>query len=159
MGLAGLQNLRILAQSTPPHYPTAQVRGIKPNCLDFKLYDHLQCFSSSTKWVSVQWIVLDIYKTQLLSNSRASKPIDPTTMWLIFHPYSFQIIILSKMERETLRPSCIVLFFSSKIRNSRWISLQNFLIRCSSAYLVLISFKTYLINTSRWGSWFKIKYC
>ena len=50
---------------------------------------------------------VDIYKTQLLSNYWASKPIDQTSIWLIFHPYLFQTIIMSKMERETFRPSCI----------------------------------------------------
>ena len=55
------------------------------------------------------------------------------------------------MGKDTLSLSCTVLLFSRKFRDTRGISLENYLIKCYGAYLVLISSKTRLNNIPRKG--------
>ena len=82
-------------------------------------------FSLSTIWVSVQWNVADNLKTQLLSNSRASKPVIDLAQQcgsfsiLILNIGLFQIVPVSRMEYSPQESAPVIPFFSRQSRKPR----------------------------------------
>ena len=85
-GIACWQGRCTVEQSPPPPFPQPHSRNNNPLPVSSTIHPSSVFFQQSESLYSELFQISS--KTQLLSNSWASKPvIDPITMWLLFHPY------------------------------------------------------------------------